>query len=109
MPVPRVARATAGKGTGKVLSAGGTAPRIRSRTPAVRGGSAAGWNLLTPCESPGCHYRILYFSHGAIAAVVAYGIVKEGAVPPREIDRAIERKKRFEANPAKHRQEERTK
>jgi hypothetical protein len=35
--------------------------------------------------------------------------VKEGAVPPREIDRAIERKKRFEAHPAKHRQEERTK
>jgi DNA-directed RNA polymerase specialized sigma subunit len=26
---------------------------------------------------------------------VAHGIVKEGAVPPREIDRAIERKKRL--------------
>ena len=44
----------------------------------------------------GVHHRILYFRHGAIAAVVA----------PREIDRAIERKKRFEANPAKHRHEE---
>jgi hypothetical protein len=29
-------------------------------------------------------------------------------VPPKEIGRAIERKKRFEANPAKHRQEEST-
>jgi hypothetical protein len=38
----------------------------------------------------GVHYRILYFFHGAIAAVVAHGIVKEGAVP------------------AKHRQEEST-
>jgi phage-related protein/DNA-binding XRE family transcriptional regulator len=47
----------------------------------------------------GVHYRILYFFHGAIAAVVAHGIVKVGAVPPKEIGRAIERKKRFEANP----------
>ena len=54
----------------------------------------------------GVHYRILYFFHGAVAAVVAHGIVKESAVPPKEIDRAIERKKRFEANPAKHRQSE---
>src|ERR1035441_1674961 len=57
----------------------------------------------------GVHYRILYFFHGAIAAVVAHGIVKESTVPPKEIDRAIERKKRFEANPAKHRLEESTK
>jgi hypothetical protein len=36
-------------------------------------------------------------------------IVKERAVPPKEIDRAIERKRRFEANPAKHGREESTK
>jgi hypothetical protein len=64
-------------------------------------------NSVRGCK--GVHYRILYLFHGAIAAVVAHGIVKDGAVPPREIDRAIERKKRSEANPAKHRQEERTK
>ena len=63
-------------------------------------------NSVRGCK--GVHYRILYFFHGAIAAVVAHGIVKEGAVPPREIDRAIKRKKRFEANPAKHRQAEST-
>lgn len=50
----------------------------------------------------GVHHRILYFFHGAIAAVVSHGIVKERVVPPREIDRAIERKKRFEANPRRH-------
>ena len=54
----------------------------------------------------GRHHRILYFFHRTVAAVVSHGIVKERAVPPREIDRAIERKKRFEANPAKHTYEE---
>ena len=57
----------------------------------------------------GVHYRILYFFHGAVAAIVSHGIVKERAVPPKEIDRALGRKKRFEANPAKHRQGESTK
>jgi hypothetical protein len=32
--------------------------------------------------------------------------VKERAVPPKEIDRARERKKRFEVSPAKHSYEE---
>jgi len=59
----------------------------------------------------GVNCRILYFFHGTVAAVVvnhvavrtvAHGIVKESAVPPKEINRAVERKKRFEANPAKH-------
>jgi phage-related protein len=47
-------------------------------------------------------YRILYFFHGTVAAVLSHGIVKECAVPAKEIDRAIERKKRFEADPATH-------
>lgn len=50
----------------------------------------------------GVHLRILYFFHGSAAAIVSHGIVKERAVPPKEIERAIERKNRFEANPAKH-------
>jgi phage-related protein len=54
----------------------------------------------------GIHYRILYFFHGTVAAVVAHGIVKERAVPAREIDRAIQRKKAFEANPVRHRRSE---
>jgi len=50
----------------------------------------------------GVHYRLLYFFHGNVAAVVSHGIVKEDRVPPIEIERAIERRRRFEANPNKH-------
>lgn len=50
----------------------------------------------------GVHYRVLYFFHGTVAAIVSHGIVKERAVPAKEIERAIERKKRFEADPARH-------
>jgi phage-related protein len=54
----------------------------------------------------GVHHRILYFFHGTVAAVVSHGLIKERFVPPREIDRAFERKKRFEANPLRHTYEE---
>jgi phage-related protein len=50
----------------------------------------------------GVQYRILYFFHGAIAAVVSHGLIKERMVPPKEIDRAINRKKRFTASPERH-------
>jgi phage-related protein len=50
----------------------------------------------------GQNYRLLYFFHGRTAAVVSHGLVKERAVPSREIDRAIERKKKFEKDPGKH-------
>ncbi len=53
----------------------------------------------------GIHYRMLYFFHGRTAAVIAQGLVKERAVPPEEIDRAIVRKRRFEASPKLHTQE----
>lgn len=54
----------------------------------------------------GLQYRILYFFHGTIAAVVSHGIIKERVVPSGEIERAIDRKKRFMANPVKHTHEE---
>jgi len=54
----------------------------------------------------GVHHRILYSFHGAVAAVVSHGLVKEREVPPKDIDYAIERKKRFQANPARHTYEE---
>ena len=47
----------------------------------------------------GVNYRMLYFFHGTIAAVISHGIVKERKVPAKEIDKAIERKKRFVTNP----------
>jgi len=54
----------------------------------------------------GVHHRILYFSHGAVAAVVSHGLVKERAVPSKEIDRAVERKKKFAASPERRTYEE---
>jgi len=50
----------------------------------------------------GQHYRMLYFFHGGVAAVLSHGLTKEDRVPPKEIDRAITRKRTFERNPAPH-------
>ncbi len=36
------------------------------------------------------------------AAVLAHGIIKEREVPPQDIDRAIERKRKFERDPEKY-------
>lgn len=52
------------------------------------------------------NYRMLYFFHGRKAAVVSHGLVKEAAVPPKEIEKAIERKRRFEKDPKAHTYEE---
>jgi phage-related protein len=51
----------------------------------------------------GIHYRMLYFFHGREVIIVSHGLVKEGAVPPREIDVAMKRKGRFAVQPARHR------
>ncbi len=51
-------------------------------------------------------YRILYFFHGNVAAVISHGITKKTQeVPKREIERAIRRKKKFELSPQRHTQE----
>ncbi len=55
----------------------------------------------------GINYRMLYFFHGNVAAVVSHGIVKEDKVPPKEIDKAIERMKKFQSNPDIHTYKER--
>lgn len=47
----------------------------------------------------GVHYRILYFFRGRDVVVVSHGLTKERRVPPREIDMAIERRRKFEAEP----------
>lgn len=54
----------------------------------------------------GIHYRLLYFFHGNVAAVLSHGLVKEDRVPPVEIAQAIARRKNFEANPKAHTFEE---
>ena len=48
------------------------------------------------------NYRMLYFFHGTQVVVISHGLVKERQVPPKEIDRAIGRKKRFESDPETH-------
>ena len=48
------------------------------------------------------NYRILYFFHGSVAAVVSQGLTKEDRVPAKEIEKAIARKRAFETNPVLH-------
>jgi Phage derived protein Gp49-like (DUF891) len=62
----------------------------------------AKWMPVETTHVQGVHYRILYFFHGNTAAVVSHGLVKESAVPSKEIERAMDRKARFESNPVKH-------
>ncbi len=50
----------------------------------------------------GINYRVLYFFHGWTAAVLSHGLVKERVVPAKEIERAVERKKKFEKAPQEH-------
>ena len=52
------------------------------------------------------NYRMLYFFHGRTAAVVSHGLVKEAAVPAKEIEKAMERKRKFEQRPEAHTHEE---
>lgn len=48
------------------------------------------------------NYRLLYFFHGQGVAILTHGLTKEKAVPAAEIDRAINRKRMFEADPERH-------
>jgi phage-related protein len=48
------------------------------------------------------NYRILYFFHGRNLAILGHALTKEDKVPKADIDRAIRRKKAFEADPVKH-------
>ena len=51
--------------------------------------------------------RMLYFFHRQEAVVLSHGITKQqDEVPPSEIDRAIERRNRFAADPGRHTFEE---
>ena len=50
----------------------------------------------------GMNYCILYFFHGRMAAVLAHGLTKEREVSSKDIERALERKRLFEEDPAGH-------
>lgn len=49
------------------------------------------------------NYQLLYFFHGRDIAIVAHGLTKEREVPKVDIERAIERRKRYEQQPEEHR------
>ncbi|MBI1390419.1 MAG: type II toxin-antitoxin system RelE/ParE family toxin [bacterium] len=52
------------------------------------------------------NYRMLYFFFGRTIIVVSHGFTKERAVPPAEIERALDRKRKFELAPHKYGYEE---
>jgi hypothetical protein len=52
------------------------------------------------------NYRILYFFHGRVAAILAQGLTKEDRVPGAAIDAALIRKQVYERNPKVHTFEE---
>jgi hypothetical protein len=52
------------------------------------------------------NYRILYFFHGQVAAVLAYGLTKRDRVPDAAIETAQTRKRKYEQDPKLHTFEE---
>jgi phage-related protein len=52
------------------------------------------------------NYRILYFFHGRVAAILAHALTKEDRVPQTAIDAALARKRRYEQAPKRHTFEE---
>ncbi len=51
----------------------------------------------------GLQYRMLYFFHGREAVVLSHGLVKQqAAVPPREIERAIDRRRSYQTDPKRY-------
>jgi phage-related protein len=48
-------------------------------------------------------YRLLYFFHGRNVAVVAHALIKERTIPRIDIERAKQRRNRYEKDPTHHR------
>jgi phage-related protein len=49
------------------------------------------------------NYRMLYFFHAGRAVVISHGLIKKTQkVPVNEIERAVERRRRFEEAPGSH-------
>jgi putative component of toxin-antitoxin plasmid stabilization module len=58
------------------------------------------YELRVRCGS--VNYRILYFFHGHVAAVLSNGLTKEDKIPATEIKRAVARKTTFTSDPQAH-------
>lgn len=48
------------------------------------------------------NYRLLYFFHGPEIAILAHGLTKERTIPATALKQALERKRRFAADPDRH-------
>ncbi len=48
------------------------------------------------------NYRVLYFFDGATAAILAHGLMKEAAIPPRDLAQAVARKENYIQDPEGH-------
>ncbi len=48
------------------------------------------------------NYRILYFFHGRKVAILGHALTKEEKIPKADLERALRRKKTFEADPEAH-------
>ncbi|HYB91156.1 MAG TPA: type II toxin-antitoxin system RelE/ParE family toxin [Candidatus Binataceae bacterium] len=52
------------------------------------------------------NYRILYFFHGRVAAILANGLTKQDTVPDAAIETALARRRKYEQDPKLHTFEE---
>ena len=48
------------------------------------------------------NFRILYFYHGKNVALLVHGLTKKRVIPAIDIERAMERKRRYASDPKKH-------
>src|SRR4051812_47775662 len=48
------------------------------------------------------NYRMLYFFHGQVAAVLSHGFAKEDKIPPGEIRLALARMERYKSDPERY-------
>ncbi len=52
------------------------------------------------------NYRMLYFFHGQLAAVLAHGLTKQDRVPDAAVETTLKRKGKYEQDPERHTFEE---
>lgn len=59
------------------------------------------YELRIRCQK--VHYQILYFFDGQDFIILAHALIKEKKVPVSDIERALERKTKYEQNPTHYR------
>jgi hypothetical protein len=106
MPIPGVVQRIDRESAGQVLLAIGATEENRAQSAPARSRFPPRWDLRTAGQPSRGASQDSVLLPWTLAAVVSHGLAKERVVPPKEIDRAVERKRRFEANPHRHTYEE---